>query len=79
MPVPSHHQKGGPFSAINLDIREAVDFSPTMNIQTGWQWQGLESQRRIRFGLQYLNGYTTQFQFFNKREEQLGVGTWFDY
>lgn len=79
VPVPLQPQRGGPFSAINLDIREAVDFSPTMTLQTGWQWQGMTSQRRIRFGLQYLNGYTTQFEFFDKREEQIGVGSWFDY
>ncbi|GAA4465739.1 hypothetical protein GCM10023156_53870 [Novipirellula rosea] len=79
IPVPLQPQRGGPFSAINLDIREAVDFSPTMTLQTGWQWQGMTSQRRIRFGLQYLNGYTTQFEFFDKREEQIGIGSWFDY
>ena len=79
VPQPLTPQRGGPFSAVNLDIRETVDFSPTMTLQTGWQWQGQNSQRRIRFGLQYLNGYTTQFEFFDKQEEQLGVGSWFDY
>ncbi|EMI20083.1 protein containing DUF1207 [Rhodopirellula maiorica SM1] len=79
VPVPLQPKRGGPFNAINLDVREAVDFSPTVTLQTGWQWQGMASQRRLRFGLQYLNGYTTQFEFFNERERQIGVGSWFDY
>ncbi|WP_345682657.1 DUF1207 domain-containing protein [Novipirellula caenicola] len=79
VPVPLQPKRGGPFNAINVDVREAVDFSPTMTLQTGWQWQGMASQRRIRFGLQYLNGYTTQFEFFHQREEQIGIGSWFDY
>ncbi|TWU25039.1 hypothetical protein Pla52o_13360 [Novipirellula galeiformis] len=79
VPAPLSPQRGGPFAAVNLDIRQVVDFSPTMNLQAGWQWQGPESKRRLRFGLQYLNGYTTQFQFYDQREEQIGGGLWFDY
>ncbi len=70
---------GGPFAATNLDIREAVDFDPALSLQTGWQWHNDQSGRRFRLGLNYYNGYDTQFQFFRQSTETLGFGTWFDY
>lgn len=78
-PRTSFKHSGAPFSALNLDIREAVDFDPTLTFQTGWLWQGLESARRLRFGLQLGNGPTSQFSFFRRREKYLGMGVWYDY
>lgn len=72
-------KKGGPFTALNIDIREAVGFDPTFTLQTGWQWQGPRSGRRFRAGFQYHNGSTPQFTFFREDEESIGVGIWFDY
>ncbi|WP_283433652.1 DUF1207 domain-containing protein [Neorhodopirellula lusitana] len=72
-------KKGGPFAAMNIDIREAVGFHPTFTLQTGWQWQGQQSGRRFRAGFQYLNGYTPQFSFFEDKEQSIGTGIWFDY
>lgn len=72
-------KKGGPFTALNIDIREAVGFEPTFTLQTGWQWRGPRSGRRFRTGFQYHNGHTSQFAFFQDEEEHVGVGIWFDY
>ncbi|TWT95550.1 DUF1207 domain-containing protein [Neorhodopirellula pilleata] len=72
-------KKGGPFTALNIDIREAVGFEPTFTLQTGWQWRGPRSGRRFRTGFQYHNGHTSQFTFFRDEEEHIGVGIWFDY
>lgn len=78
-PKPSLGDACAPFSAINFDIREAVNFDPSITIQTGWSWYGSRSARRFRAGLQYTNGYSSQFQFFQRFEENLGAGIWFDY
>jgi hypothetical protein len=71
--------KAAPFVAVNLDIRQVVDFEPSVTAQTGWLWQGPNSGRRFRCGFHYANGHSTQFQFFRQREEAIGGGFWFDY
>lgn len=72
-------KKGGPFTALNIDIREAVGFDPTFTLQTGWQWRGPRSGRRLRTGFQYHNGATPQFSFFRDEEESIGFGIWLDH
>ncbi|QDV85727.1 DUF1207 domain-containing protein [Planctomycetes bacterium TBK1r] len=70
---------GAPFAAINWNFREAVDYDVSTTAQLGWLFRGPDSNRTIRFGLQYGAGPTSQFSFFTRREEYLGVGVWFDY
>lgn len=70
---------GGPFAAINLDVRQAVGYSPSLTAQAGWQIPGSRSDRRIRWGAQYSNGYSSQFEFFQRRDQTIGGGIWFDY
>jgi Protein of unknown function (DUF1207) len=79
--MPSHPRTtiGVPFAAVNLDIREVVDFDPTSVLQAGWAWRGPKSDRMLRTGLQYGNGYSSQFSFVERKEHYLGVGLWFDY
>ncbi|QDT05912.1 hypothetical protein K227x_43170 [Rubripirellula lacrimiformis] len=71
--------RGAPFAAINVNLREAVDFSPTTTIQVGWSFQGSRSGRRMRYGLEYGAGPSNQYQFFSRDDEYLGLGIWFDY
>jgi hypothetical protein len=33
----------------------------------------------FRLGLQYYNGGSPQMQFYNRSEQQLGFGLWYDY
>ncbi len=78
-PITTYLPCGAPFAAINLDFRQSVDFDPTMNLQTGWQWKSIDSGRSLRLGLEYFHGRSSQFQFFQRREEHWGCGAWFDY
>ncbi len=78
-PPPPRPGKIAPFAAVNLGFRESTDYHMATTIQTGWGYQGPKSDRRLRFGLQYGHGPTSQFQFFTLREEYLGWGIWFDY
>ncbi len=69
---------GAPFVAINVYLREEVDFGGTFVFETGWQTRGV-SGHLLRFGLHYLNGKSNQFQFFDESEQQLGLGLWYDF
>lgn len=71
--------RGAPFSAINVQLREEVDYAAGITLMTGWQWKGPESGRTMRVGLQYYNGPPTQYEFFRRYDNQLGAGIWFDY
>jgi hypothetical protein len=78
-PVATVETRGAPFAAINLNFREAVDYNVSTTLQVGWSFQSTASGRRIRFGMQYGDGPTSQFSFFQRRESYLGGGVWFDY
>lgn len=78
-PLATYTRRGAPFAAANLQILQAVDFSPAMNLQIGWQWKSPQSGRSLRTGFTYFNGHSTQYQFLQSSEEQLGGGVWFDY
>jgi hypothetical protein len=69
---------GAPFFAINGHLRQDNDFSGNMTVQTGWQWRGRTSHL-LRMGMQYFNGMSDQYQFYNRFEEQIGFGLWYDY
>lgn len=71
--------RGAPFAAINLNFREAVGYDVSTTAQIGWGFEGPKSGRRWRFGLQCGAGPTSQFEFFEQREEYIGIGSWFDY
>jgi hypothetical protein len=69
---------GTPFFAINVHLRQENNFGGNMTVQTGWQWRG-RSGHLLRTGMQYFNGMSDQYQFYNKFEEQIGFGLWYDY
>lgn len=76
---PRQVRRLAPFAAANLGFFEATDFHMQTTLQAGWYYQGPLSGRRLRFGLQYGDGPTSQFEFFKRSEEYLGVGIWYDY
>ncbi len=78
-PIAKVSARGAPFAAINWNFREAVDYDVSTTAQLGWLFRGPDSDHTIRFGLQYGTGPTSQYSFFTRREEYLGVGVWFDY
>lgn len=69
---------GAPFVAVHGSLREELDFGGNVVVQAGWQWRGL-SGRLLRVGLHYYNGYSSQYQFFRRHEEQIGLGFWYDF
>ena len=72
-------ERGAPFSAINVQLREEVSYAAGVTAMSGWQWTGPESGRSIRMGMQYFNGPTNQYEFLRRYDNQLGAGFWFDY
>jgi hypothetical protein len=70
--------RGLPFFAANVQLFEEQDFGGALNTMVGWQWRGATSNRLFRFGLQYYNGKSSQFAFFDENEELLGIGLWLD-
>jgi hypothetical protein len=69
---------GAPFFAVNAHLRQENDFGGNLTVQTGWQWRG-RTGHLLRTGVQYFNGMSDQYQFFNRFEEQVGFGLWYDY
>lgn len=69
---------GTPFFATNAHLREEINFSGDWTTQLGWLWRGA-SGSVMRTGLHYMNGKSTQYQFFRSHEEQIGFGIWYDF
>ena len=70
--------QGTPFFAVNGHLRQEVDWGGDVSSQLGWLWRG-NSGQVLRLGLHYFNGKSSQYQFFNQFEEQIGVGLWYDF
>jgi hypothetical protein len=70
---------GGPYAAANGHTREDEGWITGVNVVSGWQWRGAESDRRFRMGLQYYHGPVLQFSFVGQSETLVGGGLWFDY
>lgn len=69
---------GAPFAALNVHLREEVDFRGGMTVQLGWAWVGDYSPRRLRVGLFYFHGKSSQFSFPFQHDQHLGAGVWYD-
>jgi hypothetical protein len=69
---------GTPFAAVNGQIRQELDYGGNFVLQAGWLWRGM-TDNELRFGFHYYNGLSNQFQFYNKFEQQIGAGLWYEY
>jgi hypothetical protein len=67
-----------PFTAVNCRVRQDQDFTGDITLQCGWLRRNILEQT-LRIGAQYYNGKSSQFQFANINEQQLGVGLWYDF
>lgn len=67
-----------PFLATNCALRQDRNWSGNLVVQTGIQWCGFAGQR-FRFGFEYYNGLSRQFEFFQQFEQQIGLGFWYDF
>lgn len=77
-PLASTGPRGAPFLAVNGHLREELDFGGNVVVQAGWQWRG-NSGQRFRTGVEYYAGKSDQFEFFNRYENKVGVGIWYDF
>lgn len=69
---------GSPFFAINGRLREEHNYGGDLTTQTGWLWRGIDG-KVFRIGVHYFNGKSSQFQFYDQSEEQIGMGLWYDF
>jgi hypothetical protein len=69
---------GTPFFAVNGRMREEHDFGGDVTAQVGVLRRG-EFGQTLRLGAQYYNGKSSQMQFFDQAEEQIGMGLWYDF
>ena len=69
---------GAPFFAVNVRLRQEVDYGGNLTVQGGWAWRGRAGQL-FRVGLDYFNGESDQVQFLNQFEQQIGAGVWYDF
>jgi hypothetical protein len=70
--------RGSPFAAVNGHLLEELDFGGHFVVQAGWQWRG-SSGHLLRTGVEYFAGKSDQYEFFNKYEEKIGIGVWYDF
>jgi hypothetical protein len=68
-----------PFVAVNGSLREEVNYSGGVNVFAGLMWENPHSHHRFRAGLQYYNGKSFQYSFYDTFEEMLGFGMWYDF
>lgn len=71
--------KGAPYAGINTYLRQDFNFQGSLNVIVGWNWIGERTGERFRIGMQYYNGHSLQYSFFDRRERLIGGGMWFDY
>lgn len=69
---------GSPFLAVNGRMRQDVDYGGDVTAESGWLWRG-ETGKVFRIGAHYYNGKSSQSQFFDTSEEQIGMGLWYDF
>ena len=71
--------RGQPFAAANGHLREEVDFGGNVALQAGWAWRRSPASGMFRLGVEYFNGKSDQFSFFDNSEQKVGFGMWYDY
>jgi hypothetical protein len=71
--------RGGPFAAINVHLREEVCFGGNVVLQAGWAWRRFPRGSLFRIGLEYFDGKSDQYEFFDRSEQRFGWGLWADF
>jgi len=69
---------GAPFFAVHGHLRQEINYSGNVVVQAGWAWRGATSHL-LRTGLHYYNGLSDQYSFYNRFEQQIGAGVWYDF
>jgi hypothetical protein len=70
---------GAPFAAVYGNLRQELDYGGFFVFQAGWQVRGGPAMHTFRVGVEYVNGASTQYEFFQEFERRVGLGIWYDY
>lgn len=72
--------RGAPFLAMNVHLREELDFGGNFAMQAGWAWRGEDAlDGLLRTGVYFYEGASPYFSFYAEHERQVGFGIWYDY
>ncbi len=69
---------GAPFLALNTKLQQDLNYSGNFTAEGGWQWRG-QTGHTLRAGVQYSNGMSFQRQFYDRYEQLIGGGMWYDF
>ncbi len=78
-PVVPTGVNGSPFLAVNTHLLQEVNYGGNLNVQAGWAWVSDRDRHMLRLGLQYYNGKSAQYSFYDDFETQIGFGVWYDF
>ncbi len=79
-PKPTNRWAGGPFAALDMDLRGEHDFQPGTTFQVGWTWTTRRHrQSSLRIAAEYYDGYSPYEQWFDRRTAWWGFGTYYDW
>jgi hypothetical protein len=70
---------GAPFAAVYGNLRQELNFGGFFVLQAGWQVRGGQAMHTFRAGVEYVNGASTQYEFYNLFEQRVGFGLWYDF
>ena len=79
VPTLSTGWRGAPFWAIHAEAREELNYGGSINAQIGWAWRATDTDGLLRIGLNYYEGKSAQWSFFDNYEPLFGLGLWYDY
>jgi len=71
--------RGAPYCAMNLHLREEVNWGGGLNVLAGWQWRGFHADHTFRAGFQYYNGKNAQYSLLQDTQILYGLGIRYDF
>ncbi len=71
--------RGEPYFAMNIHLREEVNWGGSLNVLAGWQWRGHKSDHVFRVGLQFYNGKNAQYSLLQDNQQLVGLGIRYDF
>jgi hypothetical protein len=71
--------RGAPFFALNVHLRQEVNWGGNINILAGWMWRGFHADHAFRAGLQFFNGKNAQYSFLQDNQQLVGFGIRYDF
>ncbi len=78
-PAEDTGMRGAPFAALNAHLREEVDFGGHWVVQAGWAWRRYARGSLLRTGVQFFQGKSDQYEWYDRTERRIGWGVWADF